>query len=146
MNHTVALGCDPNAVEVKREIKGLLEAEGYEVTDFGSDDPIYANTAFTVASCILEGKCDRGILICGTGIGMSIAANKVKGIRAALLTDCYSAEKARKSNDAQIACFGAFTMGIAVIRELVNIFLSSEFDCRSASVPKVNRITEYETR
>lgn len=78
------------------------------LTDFGSDDPIYANVAIKVAEAVSRKEYDRGILICGTGLGVSIAANKVKGAYAALITDVYSAERARKSNNANIACFGAF--------------------------------------
>lgn len=142
--HKVAIGCDPNAAAAKKEIIALLDAEGYEVKDLGSEDPIYAHTAFAVGDCINAGTCDRGILICGTGLGMSIAANKVKGIRAALVTDVYSAQRARKSNDCQIACFGAFTQGIAVMKELVKVFLTSEFDPKSPSAPKVAAIMDRE--
>ncbi len=142
--YKVAVGCDPNAKKEKKIVVDMLEEMGYTIEDFGSDDEIYANTAFQVSEAVTTGKCERGILICGTGIGMSIAANKVKGARAALITDCYSAERARKSNDAQIACFGAFTLGIQVMKKLVAIFLSSEFDENSPSMPKVARITEYE--
>lgn len=144
--HKVAIGCDPNAQKEKREIIKLLTEKGYEVKDMGSEDPIYANTAFNVGKEIVSGTCDRGILICGTGIGMAISANKVKGIRAALVVDCYSAERARMSNDAQVACFGAFTLGLSVMKKLVVIFLESEFDRNSPSFQKVKRITEYENK
>lgn len=89
-----------------------LGQKGFLLTDFGSDDPIYANVAIKVAEAVSRKEYDRGILICGTGLGVSIAANKVKGAYAALITDVYSAERARKSNNANIACFGAFTIGI----------------------------------
>jgi len=142
--HTVAVGCDPNAAAYKEKLIAFLQKEGYPIVDMGSDDPIYANTAFAVAEAVKRGECDRGILICGTGIGMSIAANKVEGIFAALCTDCYSAERARKSNNAQIACFGAFTLGYSLVEKLAAIFLTSEFDPNSSSFPKVNRIAAYE--
>ncbi|MEL7601998.1 MAG: RpiB/LacA/LacB family sugar-phosphate isomerase, partial [Bacillota bacterium] len=113
--HTVAIGSDPNAIEAKKNMIRFLSQKGYSVTDMGSDDAIYANVAFQVSSAVANGKFDRGILICGTGIGVSVAANKVKGAYAALLTDIYSAERARKSNNANIACFGAFTLGIRIM-------------------------------
>lgn len=112
----IAVGCDPNAQEAKEEIIKYIEAKGYgEVTDFGSEDPIYANVAIRVGEAVASKEYDRGILICGTGIGVSIAANKVKGAYAALLSDVYSAQRARLSNDANIACMGAFTTGCKVI-------------------------------
>ncbi|NLV18062.1 MAG: RpiB/LacA/LacB family sugar-phosphate isomerase, partial [Bacteroidetes bacterium] len=84
---TVAIGCDPNAADLKRIVISQLEQLGYSVTDFGSDDPIYARVAFAVGEAVAARKFDRGILLCGTGIGMSIAANKVPGIYAALCAD-----------------------------------------------------------
>ena len=87
---------------------------------------------------------DGGILICGTGLGVSIAANKVKGAYAALLSDVYSAERARKSNDANIACFGAFTIGIRLMEKLAETFLTSEFEPGCASQPKVDGIRSCE--
>ena len=90
---TVAIGCDPNAAELKRIIKDHLESMGYPVEDYGSDDPIYANVAFVVAEAVAAGRHERGILLCGTGIGVSIAANKVPGIRAALCVDAAAARK-----------------------------------------------------
>ena len=143
--HTIAIGCDPNAAEAKKELIVFLEKKGYLVTDFGSDDPIYANVAVEVAKSVAAGKYDRGILICGTGIGVSLAANKVKGAYAALLSDVYSAERARKSNDANIACFGAFTLGIMHMKRLAEEFLTSEFEPGCSSQPKVDRIREYES-
>jgi ribose 5-phosphate isomerase B len=144
MMHTIAIGCDPNAAEAKRALMDFLEGKGYPVTDLGSYDPIYANVAVEVAKAVAEGKYDRGFLICGTGIGMSVAANKVKGAYAALLSDVYSAERARMSNDCNIACFGAFTLGIMHMKRLVEVFLASEFEPGCSSQPKVDRIREFE--
>lgn len=144
--YRIAVGCDPNARECKERIISVLRESGYDVTDMGSDDPIYANTAYQVGKAVADGQYDRGVLICGTGLGMSVAANKVKGVIAALITDCYSAERARKSNDANIACFGAFTLGPKVIEELLMIFLHSEFVPGCASQPKVDQIRELETK
>lgn len=142
--HKIAIGCDPNAEEAKQAIIRMLTSEGYAVEDMGSPDPLYANVAVKVAKAVAAGEYDRGILICGTGIGVSLAANKVKGAYAALLSDAYSAERARKSNDANIACFGAFTIGIKLMETLVHIFLTSEFTPGCASQPKVDQIRAYE--
>ena len=116
-----------------------------EITDFGSTDPIYANTAVKVAEAVASKEYDRGIIICGTGIGVSIAANKVKGAYAALLSDVYSAKRARLSNDANIACMGAFTTGNKLREELVDAFLSNEFVPGCSSQPKVDAFIEYES-
>lgn len=140
--HTVAIGCDPNAQKEKQHIIEMLTKAGYTVKDFGSENPIYANVAADVAAAVAGKEYDRGILICGTGIGMSLAANKIKGAYAALITDVYSAQRARKSNDANIACFGAFTIGIKLMEELVKTFLESEFVPGCPSQPKVDRIRE----
>ncbi len=141
----IAIGCDPNAQTAKEDIIKYIEANNYgEVTDFGSEDPIYANTAIAVAEAVAAGQYDRGILICGTGIGVSIAANKVKGAYAALLTDVYSAERARLSNDANIACMGAFTTGGKVRELLVDAFLTKEFVPGCSSQPKVDAFRKYD--
>lgn len=140
----VAVGCDPNAQSQKNELIDYLCSLGYDIVDVGSDDPIYAHTAFEVAQGVADGKYDRGILLCGTGLGMSIAANKVKGCYAALCTDVYSAERARKSNDANVACFGAFTLGIKTIERLAETFLSSEFEQGCSSQPKVDCYKQFD--
>ena len=99
----IAIGCDPNAQGEKEAVIQYIEKKGYgEVTDFGSEDPIYANTAIRVAEAVASGEYERGVLLCGTGLGVSIAANKVKGAYAALCSDVYSAQRARLSNDANI--------------------------------------------
>lgn len=144
--HTIAIGCDPNAAQAKAAILQMLQQKGYTVKDLGSDDVIYANVAFEVAEAVAAGQYDRGILICGTGIGVSLAANKVKGAYAALISDVYSAERARKSNNANIACFGAFTTGIKLMEKLAEVFLTSEFEEGSPSQPKVDRIRQYTER
>lgn len=141
----IAVGCDPNAQEAKEQLIKFMETMNYgEIMDFGSEDPIYANTAVKVAEEVASGEYDRGILICGTGLGVSIAANKVKGAYAALLTDVYSAKRARLSNDANIACFGAFTTGNKLREELVDAFLTNEFVPGCSSQPKVDAFVEYE--
>ncbi|CZR75332.1 ribose 5-phosphate isomerase B [Clostridium botulinum E3 str. Alaska E43] [Clostridioides difficile] len=139
------IGCDPNAQEAKEELIKFMEAKGYgEITDFGSEDPIYANVAVKVAEAVASKKYDRGILICGTGIGVSISANKVKGAYAALLSDIYSAKRARLSNDANIACMGAFTTGNKLREELIDAFLTNEFQEGCSSQPKVDAFVSYD--
>ena len=141
----IAIGCDPNAQQAKEELMKFIEAKGYgELKDFGSEDPIYANTAIKVAEAVAAGEYDRGILICGTGIGVSIAANKVKGAYAALLSDVYSAQRARLSNDANIACMGAFTSGSKERELMTEAFLTNEFVPGCSSQPKVDAFVEYD--
>ena len=143
----IAIGCDPNAQEAKEELIKFMESKGYgEITDFRSDDPIYANVAVDVAEAVAAKKYDRGVLICGTGIGVSISANKVKGAYAALISDIYSAKRARLSNDANIACFGAFTTGNKLREELIDAFLTNEFEEGCASQPKVDAFIEYDNK
>ena len=123
----------------------FIEAKGYgEITDFGSEDPIYAHTACKVAEAVAAKEFDRGILLCGTGIGVSIAANKVKGAYAALISDVYSAQRARLSNDANIACLGAFTTGNKEREVLIEAFLTNEFEPGCASQPKVDAFVKYD--
>ena len=141
----IAIGCDPNAQQAKEELMQYLADRGYDnVTDFGSEDPLYAKVAIKVAEEVAAGRYDRGILICGTGIGVSIAANKVKGAYAALLSDVYSAQRARLSNDANIACMGAFTTGKKVRELLIDAFLGNEFVPGCSSQPKVDVYKAYD--
>ena len=124
----IAIGCDPNARTAKEELMKFIKSKGLgELIDFGSEDTVYANVAIKVAEAVASGECDRGILICGTGIGVCLAANKVKGAYAALLSDIYSAKRARLSNNANIACMGAFTIGSKLREELAEAFLTNEF-------------------
>ena len=141
----IAIGCDPNAQAAKEELIAYIEKKGYgEVTDFGSEDPIYANVAISVGEAVAAGKYDRGILICGTGIGVCISANKVKGAYAALVSDVYSAQRARLSNDANIACMGAFTTGSKVRELMTDAFLTEEFVPGCSSQPKVDAFVAYD--
>lgn len=140
---TVAIGCDPNAAELKRVIKDHLESMGYPVEDYGSDDPIYANVAFAVAEAVAAGRHERGILLCGTGIGVSIAANKVPGAYAALCADVYSTERSRKSNNANIMTMGSQVVGPELAKALVTVWMQSEYAPGGRSEPKVQRIVQY---
>lgn len=143
----VALGCDEAAYEMKQAMIEHVRSLGHEVEDFGTHDAqpvLYPDIAFEVAQAIVDGRFDRGILMCGTGIGVAISANKVPGIRAAQAHDTYSAERARKSNDAQIVTMGARVIGIELAKTIAETFLSSEFDPGGRSQPKVDRIEAYE--
>jgi ribose 5-phosphate isomerase B len=139
----VAIGCDPNASRLKEAVKKHLTDLGYEWEDFGSDDPIYANVAIEVAEAVAAGRFYRGILICGTGIGVCIAANKVPGAYAALCADPYSTERSIKSNNANIMTFGAQVMGEELAKTLVTIWMKSEYAPGGRSEPKIRRIYEY---
>lgn len=137
-------GCDPNATALKQDLMALAEKLGHEVEDYGSDDPVYANTAIRVAEAVAAGQAERGVLVCGTGLGMSIAANKVQGAYAALLTDVYSAQRAVLSNDSNIACLGAFTIGTKLAEELLKTWLGCRFEPGCASQVKVDRYKTYD--
>ena len=141
----IAIGCDPNAQKEKEALIAYLTKKGYgEVTDFGSEDPVYAHTAVAVGEAVAAGQYDRGVLICGTGLGMSIAANKVRGAYAAVVSDVYSAQRARLSNDANILCLGAFTTGQKVREQLADAFFTNEFVPGSSSQPKVDAYHAYD--
>lgn len=142
----IAIGSDPNAAGLKAVLITALQETGQTVQDYGSDDTIYANVAIRLAEAVAAGTHDRGILICGTGIGMSIAANKVRGAYAALVSDPYSAERAAKSNNANIITLGAFTLGPEVAKVLVRTWLHSEYTPGGPSEPKVQRITAYDAQ
>ena len=139
----VAIGCDPNAKELKEIIKKHLKELGHDFEDYGSDDPVYANVAFKVAEAVASGKHDRGILLCGTGIGMCIAANKVPGAYAALCADPYSTDRSRKSNNANIMTMGAQVVGPELAKTLVTVWMGSEYTPGGRSEAKVKRIEEY---
>jgi ribose 5-phosphate isomerase B len=142
----VALGCDHNAFELKEYIKKYLERQHHEVVDYGcySRDAVdYPDVAFQVATDLREGQFSRAILVCGTGIGMAIAAGKVPGIRAALCHDTYSAERARKSNNAQVLTMGAKVIGPEAALKVVEAWMNAEFEGGNSG-RKVNKIMEKE--
>jgi len=139
----IAIGCDPNASALKDVLKNHLEDLGYEWEDYGSEDPIYANVAIKVAEAVARGDHDRGILICGTGVGMCITANKVKGAYAALCADAYSTERSVKSNNANIMTMGSQVTGTELAKTLLTIWLKSQYTPGGRSEPKIQRIYEY---
>ncbi|MBR6812199.1 MAG: ribose 5-phosphate isomerase B [Oscillospiraceae bacterium] len=127
----IAIGSDHAGYAMKQEIIKWLDAHGYEWKDYGTystescDYPVYGEA---VARAIAAGECEKGLLICGTGIGISLAANKVPGIRAAVCSDAFSAEMCRRHNNAQIIAMGARTIGMGIAEQLVEIFLTTEFE------------------
>src|SRR6056297_1094933 len=141
----IAIGCDPNATPLKKEVIEELEAAGHTLVDFGSDDPIYANVVIEVAEAVVRGEYDRGIVMCGTGIGASIAANKVPGAYCAAITDNYQAERAALSNDANMIAMGQQVTGNKVARMMARTYMehTGNFDKNGRSAPKVQRIYDY---
>ncbi|MDO4863075.1 MAG: ribose 5-phosphate isomerase B [Ruminococcus sp.] len=126
----IAIGCDHAGVELKKEVIRYLTEKGFELKDMGTDgEPCdYPNMAKTVCGLVTSGECEKGILICGTGIGMSIAANKIKGIRAAVCSDSFSAKFTRLHNDSNIMCMGARVLGSGLACELAEIFVTTGFE------------------
>ena len=146
MKTTIAVGCDEAAFRLKETIRSYLEKKGLAVEDFGvynTDPSLYPDIAENVARSVAEGKHPQAILMCGTGIGMAITANKVPGIRAAVCHDVYSTQRARKSNDCQIMALGARVVGEELAKALVDTWLESSFE-GGKSAEKVERIKEIE--
>ena len=143
----IALACDHGALELKQAIMRHLDARGLAYKDFGCYDHTscdYPDFAAPAARAVASGECERGILICGTGIGVCIAANKVKGVYAALLNNVYQAERAQLSNNANVITLGAQVTGIELGKCLVREYLANTYDSASRSGPKVQAIVEYE--
>ena len=144
---SIAVGADDAAFELKAKIVEHLKSKGIPVEDYGVDKPdpsiLYPDVALTVAKAVAAGKHDRGILMCGTGIGVAITANKVPGIRAAVCHDSYSAERSRKSNDCQIMTMGGRVVGEELAKSLVDIWLTSEYQ-GGRSAPKVERMKQID--
>lgn len=131
MIKTIAIACDHGGYELKLEVEKHLEELGLTYTDFGCDSNKsvdYPDYGIPAAKAVSEGKFDAGILICGTGIGMSLCANKVKGIRAAVCTDTFVARMTRAHNNANVLCMGARVIGSGLALDIVDAFLNTEFD------------------
>ena len=146
----IAIGCDDAGLLLKDVVINHIEKHGgIEVVDFGYNDEegeYYPDIAERVADAISKQQAERGILICGTGIGMAITANKIPGIRAALCHDVYSAERSRKSNNAQVMTMGSRVIGPEHAKMIVGVWLQSEFDESSRSGPKVKRMNEIDDK
>ena len=139
----IAIGSDHGGYGYKEKIKAYLTAKGYEVKDFGTDSdascdyPMYAKQ---VASKVAAGEYDRGILICGTGIGMSIAANKIHGIRAALCSDKFSAKATREHNNSNILCLGERVIDYNLAREIADIWLETPFSNEERHIRRIGML------
>ncbi len=143
----VAIGCDENALELKNALIEVLNGKGIEFKDFGvfSKDPVdYPDIAEKLVPEVANGNFDRGILVCGTGLGMAICANKFKGIRAAVCHDIYSAQRSILSNDCQILCMGALIIGISLAKEILKVWL--DIERTGGTVKKVKKIIELENK
>ncbi len=147
--YVLAVGADTAGAELKNRIKAALSNDmRVEVVDYGvahaDDDTAYPHIGLRVAQAIAEGKARRGLLVCGTGIGMAISANKVPGVRATVAHDSYSVERSVLSNNCQVLTLGARVIGPELAERLVKEWLTYEFDERSASADKVAVITRFE--
>lgn len=142
----LAIGCDHGGFELKNHIINHLKDRNTEIKDFGCFDEIscdYPDIARTVCESVVSGECDRGILVCGTGIGMSMAANKIKGIRAAHLTDVYSAKMTKMHNNANVICLGGRVTGRELAFMIVDAWLDAEF-AGGRHQTRIDKIAELE--
>ena len=143
----IAIGCDHGALALKNKLVSHLQAKGHDVSDFGTytsdscDYPVYAAAA---AKAVASGECEKGIVLCTTGIGISIAANKVKGIRCALLSDLMSAKLTREHNDTNMMAMGAFIVGKALALQIVDTWLTTEFSQGERHQRRIDKITALE--
>jgi len=143
----VSIGCDHGGFTLKEEVKAHLSDQGIEVVDFGTYDLNscdYPDFAEKAALAVANGECDKGIVICTTGIGISIAANKIKGIRCALCSDLTSARLTREHNDANVLAMGAAIIGNFVALDIVDVFLNTEFSGMEKHVRRIAKIAEIE--
>ena len=142
----IAIGCDHGGYQLKQELIEFLKEKGYDYTDFGCNGETvdYPDIALKVCKEVTENRAEKAVLICGTGIGISMAANKINGIRAALCCDYFSAKYTRLHNDANVICFGGRTIGAGLAKELLDIFLTTDFEGgrHAARVEKIMKLEE----
>lgn len=142
----VALACDHRGFRAKEQLKAFLGNAGFEVVDFGCDSPAschYPESAFSGAEAVARGEAERGIFLCGTGIGMSMTANKVRGIRAALCHDELTAQMSRRHNDANVICLPADLIGDELMRRIVDVWLKTDYE-GGRHARRLQMIAEYE--
>jgi ribose 5-phosphate isomerase B len=145
-NHMIAIGSDHAAFALKEEIKTYLVEKGYQVKDFGAfglERVDYCDFGFQVGEAVARGECEKGVLFCGSGVGISISANKVKGIRAVVCSEPYSAKLSREHNDTNILALGARVVGIGLAKMIVDIWLETKFE-GGRHAGRVDKITNYE--
>ena len=143
----IAIGCDHGALALKNTVKAHLEKKGYEVCDYGTytlDSCDYPDFAEKAAKAVASGECEKGIVLCTTGIGISIAANKVKGIRCALLHDIWSAKMTREHNDTNMMALGAAIVGEMLGLQIVDTWLGTEFSGEAKHQRRIDKITAIE--
>lgn len=141
----IAIGCDHGGYALKQIVVKHLEEKGLEYKDFGcysEESCDYPEFAHKVGHAVADGECEKGILICSTGIGISIAANKINGVRAALCHDCFTAEATRQHNDANIIAMGAKIIGDGLALKILDIFLDTPFSDEERHIRRINRIEE----
>ncbi|MEG0289976.1 MAG: ribose 5-phosphate isomerase B [Erysipelotrichaceae bacterium] len=144
----IALACDHGAYEYKEILKKELPLKGYEVIDYGTystDSCDYVDFASKAAKAVAKGECDRGIVICGTGIGVSITANKIKGIRCALCSEPFSARLTREHNDSNVLAMGQRVIGEEIMREIVHVWLTTPFSNGERHLNRINKIAKLES-
>lgn len=145
---SIVVGSDHNGMVLKNILRDHMLSLGHEVIDMGvnSETPVdYPDIAASLSEEVSKGKLDRGILVCGTGAGMAIVANKVPGVRAVCIHDAYTAERARASNNAQIITLGSLVVGVELAKKLIDIWLESEFQ-GGRSLPKVAKIDQIDEK
>ena len=143
----IAIGCDHGALALKNTVKAHLEKKGYEVCDYGTytlDSCDYPDFAEKAAKAVASGECEKGIVLCTTGIGISIAANKVKGIRCALLSDVMSARMTREHNDTNMMAIGAGVVGQMLALEIVDTWLGTEFSNEARHQRRIDKMMALE--
>ena len=143
----IAIACDHGALDLKLAVKEHLLQNGYEVQDFGTDSLAscdYPDFVAPAAKAVASGECEKGIVLCSTGIGVSIAANKVKGIRCALLSDLMSARLTREHNDTNMMAMGAFIVGKALALQIVDTWLTTQFSQGERHQRRIDKITALE--
>lgn len=145
----IAVGCDHGALDLKNAVIAHLEKQGYTVNDFGThtlDSCDYPDFAAAAAKAVAAGECDRGIVLCTTGIGVSIAANKINGIRCALLSDVMSARMTREHNDTNMMALGAGIVGQALALQIIDTWLGTEFSAQERHQRRIDKVMALETK
>lgn len=145
----IAIGCDHAGYDYKDELVQFLGEWGYDVIDMGTNSPDsvdYPDIAAKVCTAVVNGEAERGVLICGTGIGMSIAANKIDGIRCALCSESYSARLTRLHNDSNVLSMGARTIGIELAADVMKTFLETEFPAEERNVRRIEKMMNLQNQ